>query len=46
MQEKNMGHKCPMGRSRVNQSKKYHCCLLFWYGICESHGTRNKRLRL
>ena len=29
-----------------HQSKKYHCRLLFWYGIREIHGTRNKRLRL
>ena len=26
--------------------EKYHCRLLFWYGIREIHGTRNKRLRL
>ena len=29
-----------------HQSKKYHSRLLFWYGIREIHGTRNKRLRL
>ena len=29
-----------------NPSKNRHCRLLFWYGIREIHGTRNKRLRL